>query len=141
MHCDRKKAYKTPQEAGRVASLRQADGAPTLYPYECPECGCFHLSKMDRAKASNIAKPVPVQPLPAPVPPTKDKRLSEARQIILAQRANFIRQDGDEWWYLVTLGDGSVVMAMTNGGTHPRVKCLEEPDEMARTMYPRLVGL
>ena len=140
MHCDRKKAYKSAMEAGRVAALRQSAGAPMLHPYECLECGCFHLSKLAREKVAGVGRTAPVveaKPLAAPVP-SRDPRLEEARAIIRADRGNFVRQDGAEWWYLVKLGDGSYVMAMTNGCKGAKVKAIEDPDEMARTIYPAL---
>jgi len=139
VHCENKKAYFSAEQAGRVAGLRQADGAPQLHPYECPECGCFHLSKMDRLKVVglglNAKRPAAkIEPEPSP---TADQRIKEATSIIRAERGNFIGCDSDGSRWLVRLSSGEMVVAHTTGNK-PKVKAIDDPGEEARTMYPSL---
>lgn len=141
MKCERKRAYLTAEHAGRVAAFRQADGAPMLHPYECPECGCYHLSKMERVLALAInpqqapTSPIPVEP--QPVPEAKDPRLAEASAILRAQRGNFVSTAQNVSRWAVRLANGSAVVALTNGGSQ-KVKTIVEPDDEARSMYPSM---
>jgi len=110
-----------------------------LHPYECPECGCFHLSKMDRAKAVRLNLNAKVK-MPDPLPESSPKAdpFAEESALLKADRANFVRRIGDEYLWLVKTKDGSVRMVKTGTGKKRKIRSVEEPSEEAREMYPSL---
>jgi len=141
LKCEQKRAYLSAEHAGRVAASRQREGAPTLYPYECPECGCFHLSKMDRDVALMLNRKAPAveaKPSPSPLPaaPATDPRIKEATELLKMKRGNFVESTGNVETWLLRLSSGEIVCALANGGR--KVKQLNVPDDDVRRMYPAL---
>ncbi len=46
--CLRKKVYKTKQRAEKTAAYIKEQRGVTVYVYECPICGYYHLTKKER---------------------------------------------------------------------------------------------
>lgn len=49
-NCRKKSRYKTENRARIVGMISAAREAAVLYPYECPHCGEWHLTKQARGQ-------------------------------------------------------------------------------------------
>jgi predicted RNA-binding Zn-ribbon protein involved in translation (DUF1610 family) len=47
-NCRKKSRYKTENRARIVGMISAAKESATLYPYECPHCGQWHLTRQQR---------------------------------------------------------------------------------------------